>query len=137
MRPTLDEIQTVLAARRAARPGAEYWQEFIREFHHRQRAGLVPDSGLARWWARGGRFLSELGPAKWAYGAGLLYAGLSVAFLLMPAPMAGRPPDRIPVNHQRIPVAGEDPGPMVKPPSPSHPAGTNGKPKPADNGEVF
>jgi hypothetical protein len=78
-----------------------------------------------------------MGPAKWAYGAGLLYATLSVAFLLMPAPMAGRPPDRIPVHHQRIPVAGEQPLPAGKPADPAKPSGTDDKPRPADRDEVF
>jgi hypothetical protein len=134
MRPTLEEIQALLAARRPERPGVEYWQEFSVEFHRRQRERVAAQPGLWGLGSRLDRMLAQIGPAKWAYGAGLVYAALTVAFLLMPAPMDGDPPHRVPVTHQRVPAPGGTLEPQTTPPAPAKPVE---RPLPAANGEVF
>ena len=48
-------------------------------------------------------WLSDLGPSKWAYGAGLAYAAVTVATLLSPKPVDVEKMPLSPVNYQVIP----------------------------------
>ncbi len=101
-KPSLETIQELLAQRREEPQGAEYWQDFLREFHHSQRqkalkkpSWILPFSGLAQ-------RISELGSAKWAYASGLAYAAVTAAFLLTPREVANPVPTPTRVNYETV-----------------------------------
>ena len=84
MKPTVEQISNLLALKRAEHPDGEYWQQFICEFHQDQRELSVKKSGLANFVGAVSHWFSDLGPSKWAYGAGVAYAAVTIAFLLTP-----------------------------------------------------
>ena len=49
-------------------------------------------------------WFSDLGPSKWAYGAGLAYATMTVAFFLSPPGVDVEKTPAAPVNYQVIPA---------------------------------
>ncbi len=104
MKPSVEQLENLLALRRDERPEEGYWQEFLCEFHHRQREQAVKGSNFAGYLNRLSAWFSDLGPSKWAYGAGLAYAAVTVAFLLTPknAQMENTPVS--PVNYQVVPT---------------------------------
>lgn len=59
-------------------------------------------SGFAGLAERVSAWFSDLGPSKWAYGAGLAYAAVTVGFLLTPAKPASNAPATQPVNYQVV-----------------------------------
>lgn len=93
----------MLAEMRGGRLGDDYWQDFICEFHHRQRARSRPVTGVRGFWRRFDRMVGDSGPGKWAYGAGLAYAALSVCFLLFPSEPQSTGHGQVPVHHLRVP----------------------------------
>lgn len=84
MKPTVEQIGSLLALKRTEHPDAEYWQEFICEFHQNLREQSVKKSGIANVMGAMSNWFSNLGPSKWAYGVGVAYAAVTVAFLLTP-----------------------------------------------------
>lgn len=84
MKPSVEQLENLLALKRHERPEDGYWQDFLCEFHHRQREQAAMKSGLAGFFSRVTTWLSDLGPSKWAYGAGLAYASVAAVALLMP-----------------------------------------------------
>ena len=65
-------------------PADEYFEEFLAEFHRRQREDLMKRSARSLFFERVTVWFRELGGSKWIYGAGLGYAMLMVAFLAWP-----------------------------------------------------
>lgn len=49
-------------------------------------------------------WFSDLGPSKWAYGAGLAYATVTVAFFLTPRGVDVEKTPAAPVNYQVVPA---------------------------------
>jgi len=86
------------------RPEEGYWQDFLCDFHHRQRQQAVKKSGLVRGLGVFSTWLSDLGPAKWAYTAGLAYASITAAFLLMPKEPQMESLPAAPVRHEVVPA---------------------------------
>jgi hypothetical protein len=84
VKPSVEQLESLLALKRHERPEEGYWQDFLCEFHHRQREQAAMKSGLAGWFSRFSTWLSDVGPSKWAYGAGLAYASVAAVALLMP-----------------------------------------------------
>lgn len=80
MQPSVEQLENLLALRRDERPEEGYWQDFLCEFHHRQRQQTAERSGFSGFMERISSWVSDLGPSKWAYGAGLAYATATVAF---------------------------------------------------------
>lgn len=78
------EVQNLLRLKRYERPSDEYFEEFVGEFHRRQREDLLKCSARSLFAERVTVWLREIGVAKWAYGAGLAYAALMVGFLVWP-----------------------------------------------------
>ena len=104
MKPTVEQISNLLAAKRTEQPGAEYWQEFICEFHQNQREKSVKKSGWANLVGSVSHWFSDLGPSKWAYGAGVAYAAVTVAFLLTPRGVVTESAPASNVNFQVVPA---------------------------------
>ena len=78
------EVQDLLRLKRYEQPSDEYFEDFVSEFHRRQREDLLKRSARSLLAERVSVWMRELGMAKWAYGAGLGYALLLVGFLVWP-----------------------------------------------------
>jgi hypothetical protein len=105
VKPSVEQLENLLALRRDERPEEGYWQDFLCEFHHRQRERAVRQTGFSGFMSRIGTMFSDLSPAKWAYGAGLAYATVTVAFFLMPRGVQVENAPAAPVNYQVVPTA--------------------------------
>lgn len=104
MKPTVEQISNLLALKHTEHPDAEYWQEFICEFHRNQRENSVKKSGLTNFITFMFSWFSDLGPSKWAYGAGVAYAAVTVAFFLTPNDVVTESAPASHVNFQVIPA---------------------------------
>ncbi|TAG09728.1 MAG: hypothetical protein EAZ42_06005 [Verrucomicrobia bacterium] len=98
-------IQDLLALKRHECQNESYWQDFIREFHQRQRQQVIPQTAVAGWWQSIASWFEAIGPSKWAYGAGLAYAGLMVAFLVSPRGVDHEPAPATPIRYEVVPEA--------------------------------
>ncbi len=110
MKPSVEQLENLLALRRDERPEEGYWQDFLCEFHHRQRERVVMQSGPQAFFNKVSAWISEMSPSKWAYGAGLAYATVTVAFFLMPRNAEVENAPASPVNYQVVPA----PAPTVE-----------------------
>lgn len=101
MKPTVEEIGSLLALKRHERPEEGYFDDFLREFHQRRRAEESLKRGPAGWWKQASDWISSLGASKWAYGGGLAYAAVAAFFLLAPkSPDIQQAPSSTPVAHE-------------------------------------
>jgi hypothetical protein len=110
VKPSVEQLENLLALKRHERPEEGYWQDFLCEFHHRQREQAAVKSGLSGFFSRVSDWFADLGPSKWAYGAGLAYATVTVAFFLMPKGVDVESSPASPVNYQVVPP----PAPVVE-----------------------
>ncbi len=65
-------------------PGDEYFEEFLAEFHRRQRQDLMKRSARSLLLERISVWFREMGSAKWIDGAGAAYALVMVGFFVWP-----------------------------------------------------
>lgn len=101
MKPTVEEIGSLLALKRHERPEEGYFDDFLREFHQRRRAEEALKRGPAGWWKQASEWFSGLGGSKWAYGGGLAYAAAAAFFLLAPkSPDVQQAPAATTVGHE-------------------------------------
>lgn len=110
MKPTIEQIGSLLALKREERPEEGYWQDFLCEFHQRQREDARKRRTFAGVWERTTDWFSELGGAKWLYGAGLAYATFMAALLVIPRGVEVESASPVPVSHQIVPA----PAPAVQ-----------------------
>jgi hypothetical protein len=103
VKPSVEQIGNLLALKRDERPEEGYWQDFLCEFHQSQREQAVKQSGLMSFVGRASEWFSDLGPAKWAYGAGLAYAALMLSFVLTPREAGKEGTPATPVSYQVVP----------------------------------
>lgn len=104
MKPSVEQLENLLALKRCERPEEGYWQDFLCEFHHRQRQQAAVKTGLAGFFEKISSWVSDLGPSKWAYGAGLAYATYAAVTLLTPKPVDVERSAPSPVNYQVVPA---------------------------------
>lgn len=104
MKPSVEQISNLLAQRNDLRPEEGYWQDFLKEFHHRQRLETVAVSAPVAWIERMRAWFSEVSPSKWAYGAGLAYATAAIVFFLVPRGPEISTMPTTPINHQVVPA---------------------------------
>lgn len=104
MKPSVEQLENLLALKRHERPEEGYWQDFLCEFHQRQREQVVVKSSMVNFYSRVSAWFADLGPSKWAYGAGLAYATVTIAFFLMPKGVEVQNAPASPVNYQVVPV---------------------------------
>ncbi len=105
MKPSVEQLENLLALKREERPEEGYWQDFLCEFHHRQRKQAVKQSGLMGFGGRFTHWFRDIGPSKWAYGAGLAYASIAAAVLLTSREVGVENPVSSPVNFEVVPAA--------------------------------
>ncbi|MGJ8642487.1 MAG: hypothetical protein ACSHX9_03690 [Luteolibacter sp.] len=104
MKPSVEQISSLLSQRNDMRPEEGYWQDFLREFHHNQRMEAVTESPSAAFFGKIRSWFSEVSPSKWAYGAGLAYAAATVTFIFVPRGGDVQSMPTAPVNHQVVPA---------------------------------
>ncbi|WP_411847460.1 hypothetical protein AAFN60_09165 [Roseibacillus persicicus] len=75
----LEDLQRLLRLKNYEQPVDGYFEDFLDEFHRRQRAEAVSGKGVSLW-TRIADWFNDLGAAKWAIGAGVAYAVLFLAF---------------------------------------------------------
>lgn len=102
MKPSVEQLENLLALRRDERPEEGYWKDFLCEFHHHQRERAVMPSGPQALFNKVSAWISEMGPSKWAYGAGLAYAAVAAMFLLNPRPAGVENGASTPVKYEVI-----------------------------------
>lgn len=110
MKPSIEQIGSLLALKREERPEEGYWQDFLCEFHQRQREEAAKRRTFSGIWERTTDWFSELGGAKWLYGAGLAYLALFSALVIVPGGHDQEAAPVVPVNHQIVPA----PAPAVE-----------------------
>ncbi len=103
VKPTLEQLENLMALRREERPDEGYWKDFLCEFHQRQREEAVRKSGFLGMLEQVKTWFGNLGPSKWAYGAGLAYAAVTIGFLVMPRGVEFEYAPAAPVNRQVSP----------------------------------
>jgi hypothetical protein len=104
MKPSVEQISNLLAQRNDLRPEEGYWQDFLKEFHHRQRLETVAVSAPVALIERMRAWFSQVSPSKWAYGAGLAYATAAIVFFLVPRGTEISTMPTTPINHQVLPA---------------------------------
>ena len=104
MKPSVEQLENLLALKRYERPEEGYWQDFLCEFHQRQREQVSLKSGLMSFFSGFSNWFADLGPSKWAYGAGLAYATATVVFFLTPRGVDVDSAPTAPVNYQVVPA---------------------------------
>lgn len=109
MKPSVEQLGNLLALKRDERPEEGYWQDFLCEFHQNQREQAVKQPGWVSFAGRVSGWFSDIGPSKWAYGAGLAYAAVTVAFFLAPRDAVKERVPTTPVNYQVVPAPAPPP----------------------------
>jgi hypothetical protein len=107
VKPSVEQIESLLALKRYERPEEGYWQDFLGEFHHRQRQQAVANTGMAGLWNRATAWFSDVKPSGWAYGAGLAYATAIIALVMVPRGTDVENEPATPVNYQVVSPAAE------------------------------
>lgn len=105
MKPSVDQLENLLALKRHELPGEEYWQDFLCEFHHRQRERVAGRKGMSAWIGSVSAWFADLRPSRLAYGAGLAYAAATITFILIPRGAEVENAPASPVNYQVVPAA--------------------------------
>lgn len=100
MKPTVEEIGTLLALKRHERPEDGYFDGFLREFHQRLRVEEAQNRGLAGWWRKASAWFSDLGASKWAYAGGLAYATVVALMMTVPREQEVQPSPATNVSHE-------------------------------------
>lgn len=114
MNKEFPEIQELLAMRRQSIPADDYFEEFLSDFHHRQRQDLLKRSARSLLVERVGVWLREMEGAKWIYCGGAAYALVIVGLLTWPKETTGKEgiePASLEVSEQKaLPFERESPG---------------------------
>lgn len=105
MKPSVKQLENLLALKRYERPEEGYWQDFLCEFHQRQRQQATVKSGFMNVLSGLATWFADLSPSKWAYGAGLAYATATVVVFLSPRSVDVETAPPAPVNYQVVPAA--------------------------------
>ena len=101
--------------RRQSVPADEYFEEFLSDFHHRQRQDLMKRSARSLLVERVGVWLREMEGAKWLYCAGTAYALVIVGLLTWPKETTGKegvvePASFVVPGQKALPFEGESSG---------------------------
>lgn len=104
MKPSVEQIGNLLALKREERPEEGYWQDFLCEFHQKQREQAVKTSGFANFYDQASTWVSDVFRSKWLYGAGLAYASVAAVLLLSSRNATVDQGAPVPVNYQVVPT---------------------------------
>ena len=100
------ELQKLLQLRGQAGPADEYFEEFLQEFHRRQRQDLMKRSARSLFLERLTVWFREMGSARWLYVGGAAYAAVMVLFFAWPKETPGN--ESLSPASQQLPLPGAD-----------------------------
>ena len=80
------EVQKLIRLKRHERPPDGYYEDFLLEFQHRQRAEMLRRSAFSLWLERVATWFSSFGTRKWVYAGGAAYAALMISAYLRSEP---------------------------------------------------
>jgi hypothetical protein len=104
VKPSVEQIQNLLALKRHEAPEEGYLEDFLVEFHRRRRTEAVRTTGLTATWARFSAWFSSLGAARWAYPVGMAYATALALLLALPKDDPSPQPPAVPVKNEVTPA---------------------------------
>ncbi|MBK1832098.1 hypothetical protein JIN77_15280 [Verrucomicrobiaceae bacterium R5-34] len=94
------DVQKLIALKRYEQPDDAYFEEFLDEFHRRQRQDLMHRSSRSLFVERVGTWFSGWNKLNVVYGAGLAYAAFMLAFVLWPKANDPAQLPTAPVKHE-------------------------------------
>jgi len=74
----LSNVQKLLRLKRYERPPEGYYEDFLLEFQHRQRAEMLRRSAFSLWTERVANWFWGFGSSKWVVGGAAAYASLMI-----------------------------------------------------------
>jgi len=74
----LSDVQKLLRLKRYERPPEGYYEDFLLEFQHRQRAEMLRRSAFSLWTERVANWFWGFGSSKWVVGGAAVYASLMI-----------------------------------------------------------
>ena len=86
-----NEVQQLIGLKRHEQPDDAYFEEFLDEFHRRQRQELLQRSSRSLFAERISTWFSGTNKWNFVWGGGLAYALLLLAFVLWPNPIEKSP----------------------------------------------
>lgn len=96
----MDSIDDLLKIKRYETPREGYMDDFVKEFHQRQRLAVLEKSKANNFWGLSLQWIREIQVAKWAYALGISYACLMAWLLITPsADSTVRGYSAVPVNY--------------------------------------
>jgi len=94
------EVQELIALKRHEQPDDAYFEEFLDEFHRRQRQDLLQRSSRSLFFERMGTWFTGMNKWNLVLGGGAAYAAVMLGFFLMPKGDAPAPElDTAPIEH--------------------------------------
>jgi len=78
------EIQKLIALKRYEQPDDAYFEEFLDEFHRRQRQDLLQRSSRSLFFERVSTWFSGANRMRIVYTGGLAYAAIMLTFMMWP-----------------------------------------------------
>jgi hypothetical protein len=84
-----EQLARLLRLKRHEKPGEEYFEGFLHDFHAYQRKALATQSAASLWWERVGTGLSALRRPSTAWAAVGVYAAVMMLIYVWPAPNHG------------------------------------------------
>ncbi|MCP5534711.1 MAG: hypothetical protein H7A51_00580 [Akkermansiaceae bacterium] len=108
----LKEVQQLIALKRHEQPDDAYFEEFLDEFHRRQRQELLQRSSRSLFFERVGTWFAMGNKMRFVYAGGAAYAAVMLGFFFWPKADVTTQPviDTAPIQH--VPEQKED---MLKP----------------------
>ncbi len=74
----LSNVQKLLRLKRYERPPEGYYEDFLLEFQHRQRAEMLRRSAFSLWTEKVANWFWGFGSSKWVVGGAAAYASLMI-----------------------------------------------------------
>ena len=74
----LEDLQGLLRLKNYEQPAEGYFEDFLDEFHRRQRTAAITEKTGFRW-SQVTSWFQDLGAARWVIGAGVAYAALAIS----------------------------------------------------------
>lgn len=96
-----EPVQKLIRLKRYEQPRPGYFEDFLQDFHRRQRRELLQRSSISLFFERLATWLREVGTVKWVVGATTAYAALMITIFLWPGQPGNTPdPNISPVLHE-------------------------------------
>lgn len=74
----LSDVEKLLRLKRYERPPEGYYEDFLLEFQHRQRAEMLRRSAFSLWTEKVANWFWGFGSSKWVVGGAAVYASLMI-----------------------------------------------------------